>query len=266
MRTDCFILFFLLILSGCDMFEAHPYDAHVRGDKDINEAQISLIEQQLKDSRSFRFAFISDTQRWYDETEEVVRHINARGDVDFVIHGGDLSDFGATHEFTMQRDILKGFHMPWVTLLGNHDCLGTGEHVYKEIFGDPNFAFQAGNTLFICLNTNALEYDYSEPVPDFEFLEGLMDNLSEDIENTVVVMHAPPYDDVFNNNVAKVFQSYIKMFPNLMFCLHGHLHQLTVKDLFEDGILYYQVSNIAKRKYLLFTINEGGYEYEVVEF
>ena len=51
-----------------------------------------------------------------------------------------------------------------------------------------------------------------------------------------------------------------------MFCLHGHLHQLTVKDLFEDGILYYQVSNIAKRKYLLFTINEGEYEYEVVEF
>ncbi len=268
MRTDFILLqlFFLFCMSGCDMFESHPYDAHIRGDRNINDTQISLINKQLGATESFRFAFISDTQRWYDETIDAVKHINARGDVDFVIHGGDLSDFGATHEFTMQRDILSRLHMPWITLLGNHDCLGTGEQVYKEMFGNPNFSFQVGNTLFVCLNTNALEYDYSEPVPDFEFLEYLMATLPESVEQTIIVMHAPPFDSVFNNNVAKVFQLYIKNFPNLMFCLNGHCHKLSVEDLFEDGILYYQTPNIAKRTYLLFTINQGGYEYEVVEF
>ena len=248
------------------MFEAHPYDANVRGEKNINSTHISTIERNLKDARSFRFAFISDTQRWYDETEDVVKHINARGDVNFVIHGGDFSDFGATHEFELQRDIMQDFQMPWVGLLGNHDCLGTGESVYREIWGNPNFSFRAGNVLFVCLNTNALEYDYSQPVPDFEYMEQLMANLPEGVERTVVVMHAPPFDDVFNNNVAKVFQLYIKTFPNLMFCLNGHCHHLEAKDLFEDGIIYYEVPNIAKRQYYVFTINEGGYEYEVIDF
>ena len=41
---------------------------------------------------------ISDTQRWYNSTEDVVKALNARGDIDFVIHGGDQSDFGVkTH-------------------------------------------------------------------------------------------------------------------------------------------------------------------------
>ena len=45
------------------------------------------------------------------------------------------------------------------------------------IYGDPNFAFTAGNVRFICLNTNAMEYDYSEPVPDFNFIENELNNL-----------------------------------------------------------------------------------------
>ena len=120
------ILLLVCILSACDMFEVHPYDTRVKGEKNLNEKFIQQIDENLEGKKTFRFAFISDTQRWYDETEDVVADINRRGDVDFVIHGGDLSDFGATHEFVLQRDIMLGFQMPWVTLLGNHDCLGTG--------------------------------------------------------------------------------------------------------------------------------------------
>lgn len=166
------------------------------------------------------------------------------------------------------RDIMKGFQMPFVCVLGNHDCLGTGEDVYKAIYGNPNFAFTAGNVRFICLNTNAMEYDYSQPVPDFGFMEDELTNLPEGIEKTVFLMHVKPYEFIFNNNVAKVFQEYVKQFPNVQFCLYGHEHQLTVDDLFEDGILYYQCPNIGKRTYLVFTIKEGTheYDYEAVEF
>ena len=139
--------------------------------------------------------------------------------------------------------------MPFVCVLGNHDCLGTGEDVYKAIYGNPNFAFTAGNVRFICLNTNAMEYDYSQPVPDFGFMEDELTNLPEGIEKTVFLM-------------------YVKQFPNVQFCLYGHEHQLTVDDLFGDGILYYQCPNIGKRTYLVFTIKEGTheYDYEAVEF
>ena len=38
--------------------------------------------------------FIGDTQRTYDETEAFVHHANGRDDIDFVIHGGDYTEFG----------------------------------------------------------------------------------------------------------------------------------------------------------------------------
>jgi predicted phosphodiesterase len=258
----------LSLLTACDMFEAHPYDGHIDGETGINAKNIRRIEKNLAGRKEFRFAMISDTQRWYDATEDAVKAINARGDIDFVVHGGDQSDFGATHEFEMQRDILNKLDMPYVIVLGNHDCLGTGEDTYKAIYGDINFAFTAGNVRFICLNTNALEYDYSEPVPDFTFLDTEAATVPEGVEKTIALMHVQPGNLIFNNNVSKLFEYCLWQFPNPQFCLYGHDHRLAVDDLFDDGLLYYQCPNIDKRIYLVFTIHEGenDYDYEVVEF
>lgn len=69
---------------------------------------------------------------------------------------------------------MNKLNVPYVTLIGNHDVLGNGKAVFEEIFGTDNFSFIAGKTKFVCLNTNALEYDYSHPVPDFNFLNSEM--------------------------------------------------------------------------------------------
>ena len=150
-------LLLIVCVAGCDMIEYHPYDARVKGSTNINRKNIAKIEEACKDLKTFRFAMISDTQRWYDETKDAVKSINDRGDIAFVIYGGDQADFGATKEFMWMRDILNGLKVPYVCLIGNHDCLGTGEYVFQEIYGDANFAFTAGNVHFICLNTNAME-------------------------------------------------------------------------------------------------------------
>lgn len=255
-----------LLLQGCDMFEAHPYDAQVRGETGINARSASRIAQQTEGKDTIRFAFISDTQRWYDETKKAVSDINRRQDIDFVIHGGDLSDFGATHELEMQRDILLRLRQPWVALLGNHDCLGTGESVHQRIFGPSNFYFTAGRVLFVCLNTNCMEYDYSEPVPDFGFLEHVITSVPDSIMHTVVAMHVPPFDLEFNNNVARVFQAYLHQLPGLLCCIYGHGHRYAVDDLFDDGILYLQTPCIDKRGYLVFTLTPDGYEHQLVAF
>jgi len=160
-KGNLLLLLLIVCFTSCEMLESHPYDAHITGERGINAKNCERIEEAMKGKKTFRFAMISDTQRWYDETEKVVEKINERGDIDFVLHGGDQSDFGATKEFLWMRDIMKGFQMPFVCVLGNHDCLGTGEDVYKAIYGNPNFAFTAGNVRFICLNTNAMEYDYN---------------------------------------------------------------------------------------------------------
>lgn len=266
-RITPLILFLsTLLCTGCDMFEVHPYDGHITGERNLTEKNCQAIESKMAGKKEFRFAMISDTQRSYDDTQDVVSSINKRGDIDFVVHGGDQSDFGATKEFLWMRDIMNGFSMPWVCVIGNHDCLGTGKEVYEKVYGNTNFAFTAGNIRFICLNTNALEYDYSHPIPDFGFIKDELKNLSSDIDKTIFLMHVSPEQFVFNNNVSEVFQWYIKGFPNVQFCIYGHGHQLTVDDLFDDGIIYYQCPDIKKRIYLVFTIKEEGYDYEVVKF
>ena len=255
-----------MLLGSCDLIEYHPYDVRITGETDINAKNIELIEYQCKEKTTIKFAVMGDSQRWYDETEDFVKHVNLRTDIDFVIHGGDVSDFGLTKEFLWQRDILNKLNMPYVVLIGNHDCVGTGEDVYRKVFGNTNFSFIAGDVKFVCLNTNAMEYDYSHPIPDFEFMEYELSDRETEFSKTVISMHASPYSDVFNNNVAKSFQYYVRQYPNLQFCTVAHDHNVTETDVYDDGIIYYGSTCMKDRCYLIFTITPDGYEYEVLYY
>lgn len=256
-----------LFLSACDLIDYHPYDGHLNlSQRDINKQNISIIETKTKKQDTIRFAFIGDTQRSYDETDDFVKHINTRqNNIDFIIHGGDFTEFGLKKEYEWAIQILNKLEIPYVGLIGNHDLLGNGEDVFHELFGEENFSFIAKDTKFICLNTNALEGDYSNPVPNFNFLNQEIQD-TRLYTRTIVVMHARPGSEQFDNNVKEIFQTYIKQFPSLLFCLNAHNHQLQTDDLFNDGIIYYGCSNIAKRNYILFTLTPNNHTYEIIYF
>lgn len=261
-RTTAFIA--AALLAGCQV-EYHPYDTRISGERGINAANTARIEAACAGKTEIRFAVISDTQRWYDETRDAVRALNRRDDIDFVIHTGDMADFGMRDEFERQRDILGGLTVPYVALLGNHDCLATGERIFSEMFGAADFAFTAGNVRIVCLNTNSLEFD-SRPIPDLDFIYGQSEEFPADIEKTIVAMHAKPFTEQFDNNVANMFEYAIRKFPGLQFCINGHGHNFTVDEPFDDGVAYYECDNIGKKTYLLFTVNDNGHEYERVAF
>ena len=79
-------------------------------------------------------------------------------------------------------------------------------------------------------------------------------------------MHVPPFDMEFNNNVANVFQLYLKEFPNLLFCMNGHAHNYQINEFFNDGVLYYQTPCAKDRSYIIYTITENDYEHELIEY
>jgi Icc-related predicted phosphoesterase len=256
-----------LLFPACEMIEYHPYDGNITGETGINDKNIARIETACKDKPAIKFIMMSDTQGQYEATKDFVNTINQKDDIDFVIHGGDISDFGLTKEFLWMRDIMNKLRVPYVVIVGNHDCVATGLYVFRKVFGELNFSFIAGRTKFVCLNTNALEFDYSQSVPDLQFIKKELESRSDEYEKTVVAMHAPPFSDQFNNNVADVFQDNIKKFPQLQFCLNGHEHTLKATDPFGDNVLYFVPPNIGQRKYWLFTLNENNtYDYEAVEF
>lgn len=256
-----------LALTSCDeVFDYHPYCVRVTGRTDINKSNAATIAQITEGRRSFRFAFVSDTQRWYDETEAMVADLNRRKDIDFVVHGGDLTDFGVNDEFLWQRDILEGLNVPYVAVIGNHDCLGTGRQTYSRVWGPLNFSFTAGDVRFICLNTNALEFDYSTPVPDMSFIWAEQKSFPAECSRSIIVAHCMPYDDPFNDNMAEYYDYWIRQFPGVMFHLSGHVHSIEVRHPFSEDFTYYTTTCAEDREYMIFTINEEGYSYETVSY
>jgi predicted MPP superfamily phosphohydrolase len=273
MRTICkkmagigICLLFATYLASCSLIEYHPYDLESDDQPtNWNQKNIDLLAKKDDNADTLRFIFMGDTQRCYDETQDFVNAVNKRNDIDFVIHGGDITDFGMSKEYTWIHRIMKNLKVPYVALIGNHDIVGHGNDVYKKIYGNLNFSFVYRKTRFICLNTNALEFDYSTPVPDFDFMMSFMKD-SADVKRTIVVMHAPPYGDEFNNNSALMFNYVTEQYKNLKFCLHAHNHVQTVTDYFKNGILYYGCEDISKRTYMLFTLTGDTYSYSVVKF
>lgn len=261
------ILSLLILLTGCDYLESHPYDVHIIGETNINAKNIARITKKCKGKKTIRFVMMGDSQRFFDDTRDFVNNLNKRNDIDFVIHGGDISDFGLTKEFMQQRDLLNKLKVPYVVVIGNHDYLGTGEEAFSKIFGEENYSFIAGNTKFLCLNTNALDNDYSKPIPDFNFIDNELNKNNLEYEQTVFTMHVPPYSNIFNNNVAVFFEYYVKHFKNTLFCTNAHEHCLKIRDIFNDGIMYYGCDTIGHRSYILFTIHDNQtYEYEIIKF
>lgn len=254
----------VLLLSSC--FESHPYDVNIEGDKDINARQMAVIESQCANKETFRVAFISDNHLWLNDLRDEVEDLNRREDIDFVVHCGDLTDTATEEEFEWSRDILLGLHYPFVVLIGNHDFLGTGNQTYSKMYGEMNFSFIAGRVKFVCLNTNATEYDYLAAVPNFDYMEAQMTERKEMFDRTIVVMHAPPFGDQFNNNVNKAFRRYLDLFPGLMFCVNGHDHGDKVSAPYDDDLIFYGIDCATHRNYRIFTIKPDGYEVEQIYF
>lgn len=277
-------LIIILLVTSCDMIENQPYAARITGKTDLNTRYVNQLRKSGL-TLPFRFAFITDTQGSLNEMKQAINIIKDRGDIDFIVHGGDLTDFGIVKEFIWARDIMEEAGIPYITVIGNHDCLGNGNDTFDYIFGPENFSFNVGPVHFLCLNTIALEYDYSRPVPDLNFIEEDALAVAEtnrqhpdSITHSVVVMHSRPYDEQFNNNVAKPFNYYIAQLPGMDvsesktdtcdkgFCLNGHNHTTAVSDIFDNGILYYQCADMGKRTFFIFTVTPEGYDYETVDF
>ncbi|WP_087880534.1 metallophosphoesterase [Parabacteroides sp. Marseille-P3160] len=261
-------------LYSCDNFEYHPLDGKI----DIKNGPrnpIAISTIQKKHSKdSLKFVFIGDTHRDDGDTEDFVKHINKRKDIDFVIHVGDFTDFGLKKEYELSEKILSRLIYPYIVLIGNHDIRSRGDITYKSVYGEEDFSFVVSNVMFIFLNTNMLEYEKPVNIPNISFLKEQLEYINdlssinkEKINKTIVIIHSPPKGEQFyDKKLSEEFHETIKKFPNLLCCLHGHTHRYSDVDLFEDGIRYYGCDNIAKRSYLVFTITKKGYTHEYVIF
>lgn len=295
MKNCLLLLTALLLLNACEMLRFHPYQELEYRETRLTERNIQRLETWgIGKVDTLRFAFISDLQRNYDDTRQAVSYINAHPEIAFTLIGGDLTDFGATDEFRWMTDELIALQRPWLSIIGNHDFLGLGEHNYLKIYGPYNFSLNVGRAHIIGLNTIWRDSETGVEAPDLGFLAADLKAVNElnlkhpdSITHTIVVMHNMPGDEQFDSSKSEPFLALINSFPGLRegdpdfaaeppvekagtkrrgFCLKGHTHHHALIHPFENRTIFYCVDDIHKHEILVFTLFPDGYDYESIYF
>lgn len=256
------LVFILLLQTSCEQLFQYNSNEIILSENEKNLTAKNLERiARLPVHDTVRFIFMADTQRWYDETEAFVASANRQSNVSFVLHGGDISDFGLTQEFKWVNEIMLKLNYPYLTVIGNHDLIANGPTIYKRMFGELDYSFEFGNNKFVLINTNSREYAFDGSIPNLTWLRGqLTDN--KDNKNLIVVAHVPPFDADFDPALEKQYSQILAADPNIKFTLYGHRHSFYEGDYYNDGVQYYLTTAMQSRGYFLITTWKDGYQVE----
>lgn len=251
----------LLAAAGCLEYSPHEVrlEAHER---DLHEKALATLLARPP-ATPLRFAVVGDTQRYFDAAEDVVRALNARDDLAFVVQIGDFTHWGLADEYEIMNRIFRDLRVPYFVAIGIHDLLGTGRLVYEEMFGPLDFAFTYAGVRFVVLDDNSREYGFDGRVPDLAWLAAqLAPGPAHD--RAVVVAHIPPDNPDFDPELRAEWFRVLRE-GGVTLALHGHSHEYRTSQ--EDGVPVVVADDLAGRSYLVVTATEdGGFDHERVGF
>nr|WP_246455371.1 metallophosphoesterase [Hymenobacter citatus] len=255
-------------LAACGLLEYSPNQTHVpAAERHLTAQNVARLAQQPKTSNdTVRFVFIGDSQRFYDEAEELVASVNQQPNIDFVVVAGDISDFGLVREMRWVHHRLQRLRVPYLTVIGNHDQVGNGRLIYQQVFGPLNYTFTYAGTRFIFLDTNSREYGFNGRVPDVGWLrQQLADTAGT--RRQVVVCHVPPLDADFDSTLTSSYARLLRQSPQLTLHLAGHVHRYTAGQPFHDGVPYLTTYSFAKHRYLVLSVwGQRNFHLETVAY
>lgn len=252
-----------LLAQACEEFEYSPYEIRLDEDeKNINGRNIEKIQAlNIAPSDTLRFILTADTQGFYEENEKLVAHINQHNEADFVLIGGDLTDFGLTKEFKLVHEDFKTLKVPYVAVVGNHDAINNGKQVFTAMYGDYDVSFSVGNSRFILLNTNYLEFD--KQVPDLDWLEAEL-QAAQGHEHIFVISHIPPTNTEFGVENSERYGQLMNQY-NVTYSLHGHNHNYKYHFPFGEGVPVLETAATEKLEYIVFTVAGDEVSFERVK-
>lgn len=248
------LLFSLMFFVSCEeLFDYSPYQIDFEGEnKGVNATNLDRILKTMP-SDTITIAFTGDTHNYFDELGYFVDKVNTLPNIDFVIHVGDLADFGLPKQYLWGNGYLLNLDVPYLVLIGNHDLVGNGLEAYNLMFGDLDFSFVYHEIKFVFLNTNSLEFAYNGNVPDINWLEQQLLPTS-DFTRAVVICHVPPNDEDFDASLVFEFYQTVSKCNNVMMLVHGHQHHHEVYYPTADSIPFVNVYGAEHRMMTLVKI------------
>ncbi len=246
-----------LCLSSC--IEYSPFETEI----DTQKANLTAmnIAQIPSASGAFQFAVISDSHGDYEELADCVAHINNNSELSFVIHAGDMTDIGLRKEYIWFEEIISQLSLPYLTVIGNHDCLSNGKQIYRQMYGNFNYSIEYSGSKFIFFNDNNREI--TGKVLDLDWLAGEFSE-REQFNHIFVIAHVLPWGDELKKGeegkkLAKLFEE-----RGTSMVILGHAHRFLYGELNNDGVKYLISNDVKDRDYCIVTVDSANVSIERV--
>ena len=160
----------------------------------------------LAETAPLRFAWLSDTHVGTATGEQdlrgAVRDINSLTGLSFVVHSGDVTEFGSRGQLRLAKELLDGLKIPFHVIPGNHDTKWSesGATDFGRIWPADRFDFEAGGFRFIGLHQGPLMKmgDGHWAPQDVRWLRDTLKKLPDPNQPIIFVTHYPIDDGVAN--------------------------------------------------------------------
>jgi outer membrane protein assembly factor BamB/predicted phosphodiesterase len=190
----------------------------------------------LAETGAFRFAWLSDTHVGSSTGEQdlraAVRDINSLTGLSFVVHSGDVTEYGSREQLRLAKELLDGLKIPCHVIPGNHDTKWSesGATDFARVWGEDRFVFDHGGFRFIAMHEGPLMKmgDGHWAPQDVRWLEETLKKLPDPNQPVVFITHYPLDDGIANWFV--VLDLLKKYNTQVILCGHGHANH---KYLFE---------------------------------
>ncbi|MCM4155746.1 PQQ-binding-like beta-propeller repeat protein [Gramella sp. AN32] len=181
--------------------------------------------------KTLNFAVITDTHVGKGDNnqslQEIVKHINSNPGIDFVLHAGDISDFGYGYQLTESKVLLDKLIVPYYIVPGNHDTAwsSSGGQVYNQLWKEQKFAKEIQGVRIIGLSTGPYGRMSRGFVPQdqMRWLDSLV-QVTPPEKRVVFLTHIPLHHELSNSK--ELINKIQKLNTIAVFSGHGHINKL----------------------------------------
>ncbi|MFC6996796.1 outer membrane protein assembly factor BamB family protein [Rufibacter roseus] len=157
----------------------------------------------------------------------IVKDINQRSEVKFVLHAGDVSDFGYDDQLKEAKRLMDGLSMPYYIVPGNHDTgwSASGGLIYDQLWKEQKFVADVNGVRFIGFSTGPygrMSRGYV-PLDQMRWLDSLV-KITPKQQPVVFLSHYPL--DAGLSNYNELIDKLHQVNTLAVFCGHGHVNKL----------------------------------------
>lgn len=192
-------------------------------------------------SDTVTFAILSDThigKAGNDASLElVIKDINKNPNISFVIHTGDVSDFGTMSQLKEAKSILDKLNKPYMIVPGNHDTYWSDNAglAFSNLWGDQKFVKDIKGIRFIGLSTGPYARASVKgyvPKGQLYWLDSIA--ASTHSKQPVVIVAHIPLLDMYVSNFREVLSRLKQMNVIMVLSGHGHSNKIVNEDGFKS--------------------------------